>query len=255
VQLLSSFVHSFLRRCELLRQRLAPASSAYRLLSSSDEADSSGWRAEAVARRQHLAYEPLLEAARAGRPRQDFVVAVQALGATGLSNPDVIEIGCGSGYYCELLPLLLGRPIRYRGVDFSPEMVSLARRTYPAESFLAGDARGLPFRDNAADVVISGNSLMHIPEFDCAIRETARVARYWCIFHTVPVMERRPTTRLRKRAYGRTVFELIFNRAELERAFASAGLRVEAVYESIPYDVSAVVHEPTMMLTYLCKRQ
>src|SRR5690606_6001917 len=155
---------------------------------------------------------PLLEEARRGRPRVDFEVAARAVEATGLARPSILEVGCGSGYYSEVLRLLLPRPAAYVGLDYSPSMLARARRAYPDERFLRGDARALPLADGSFDVVLSGASLMHIVEYDRAIDESVRVARGWCIFHTVPVLERRGTTLLRKRAYGEPVVEVVFNR-------------------------------------------
>src|SRR5207302_10324112 len=68
--------------------------------------DLDGWKSESVAERQHNVFVPLLEEARGGRPRLDFVVAARAVDATKLIDPFVIEIGCGGGYYSEMLPLL-----------------------------------------------------------------------------------------------------------------------------------------------------
>lgn len=238
----------------LVRFREQPAASAgYEILAGPPVADSSGWRAESVAERQHQAFEPLIQAARSGSPRRDFAVAAEAIRRTGLMNPSILDVGCGSGYYAELLPILLGAALRYVGVDYASSMIRLARRTYPREHFVTADARRLPFPPATFDVVMSGTSLMHIPDYETAIRESVRVSLSWCVFHTVPVMEGRPTTYLRKRAFGETVAEVVFNRTELERIFEREGLRIDEVFESIPYDLSEVLGESTKTLTYLCR--
>lgn len=242
-----------MRRLTAFRDRAPAISSDYQVLKDRGGEKLDGWRDSQVAGRQHEAFSGLLAAARSGSPRKDFVVAAAAVRGTGVANPHLLEVGCGSGYYSEVLPLLLGQPVRYVGVDYSVEMVRLASRSYPSESFVAGDACRLPFPDRAFDVVLSGTSLMHIAQYELAIRETTRVSDGWCVFHTVPVMDRRSTTFLQKRAYGEPVVEVIFNRSELEGCFARHGLRIEAVHESIPYDVSAVMNEPTWTLTYLCR--
>jgi SAM-dependent methyltransferase len=235
------------------RERGPDISTDYRVLGAGSATDLDGWRAASVPQRQHDAFAGLVEDARLGSPRRDFAVAAEAVRHTGLRNPSVLEVGCGSGYYAETLPMLLRQPVRYLGLDYSIEMVRLARRAYPAESFVAGDGRRLPFGDRVFDVVMSGTSLMHIAEYDAAIRETVRVSAAWCVFHTVPVMERRATTLLQKRAYGESVVEVIFNRSELEAIFSREGLRVEQTFESIPYDLSRVLGERTFTMTYLCR--
>lgn len=57
-----------------------------------------------------------------------------------------------------------------------------------------------------------------------------------------------------KQAFGGEVVEVVFNRDEIEEIFAEDGLVIQAVFESIPYDVSAVLDEPTWTLTYLCRK-
>jgi SAM-dependent methyltransferase len=253
-------VTSFLRRAYAhIRYRLRPpppaVSTEYEIVDGWEAGDDAGgWRESDVAQRQQAAFEPLLEAARQGRPRVDFQVAARALEATGIARPSVVEVGCGSGYYSEMLPLLLGRPVDYLGLDYSPPMVTLARQIYPAARFLSGDACALPLGSGSFDVVLSGTSLMHIVEYERAIAEGVRVARAWCIFHTVTLLERRATTLLRKRAYGAPVLEVVFNRGELEAAFARHGLRIVQRYESIPYDLAASLGESTQTWTYLCQK-
>jgi len=143
--------------------------------------------------------------------------------------------------------------VRYLGVDYSPVMTELAHRAYPGIQFVTGDACQLPFESDCCDILLSGTSLMHIADYELAIAESVRVSR-WCVFHTVPVMAGRSTTFLTKEAYGKEVVEVIFNRDEMEEIFASHGLVTEAIFESIPYDVSGIVGEHTWTSTYLCRK-
>jgi len=229
-------------------------SAGYKLLGKYNLNGLNGWRDASVAAWQHESYRNLLQEVREGRPRLDFVVAARALEATGLESPSIIEVGCGSGYYSEALPLL-GRQIRYIGIDYAFSMTSLAHQTYPAVPFITADACRLPLASGCCDVLLSGTSLMHIANYHQAITESARVARLWCIFHTVPVIAQRQTTLLRKKAYGRRVVEVIFNRSQLEAEFGQAGLEIHSVFESLPYDVSHVVGEQSLTLTYVCRKK
>jgi SAM-dependent methyltransferase len=230
------------------------SSAGYRIVDQGVDPTLNGWREALVAERQHQAFVPLLRELRSGRPRLDFEVAARAVSATQLINPLVIEVGCGSGYYNEVWTFLLGSPVRYLGLDYSAAMTSLAHRLYPEVQFVTADACRLPFESNCCDILFSGTSLMHIADYRTAITESVRVSRRWCIFHTVPVMAGRPTTFLTKEAYGKEVVEVIFNRDELQEIFAAHRLVTEAIFESIPYDVSAVVGEHTWTSTYLCRK-
>ena len=228
-----------------------PVSTGYEIIDEATE--TGGWSDAAIAARQHLAYADLLRDLRRGAPRNDLRVAANAVRAFGLAAPSVIEIGCGSGYYAEVFEHLAA-PLRYVGVDFSMSMLALAHRHYRHERFVAGDAAALPLAEGCADIGFSGNSLMHIERWPDAVRETARIARRGCVFHSVPILEQRATTRLRKRAYGVPVVEIIFNRAELEAELARNGLTVREVHDTIPYDLRAVVGEPTRLLTFVCEK-
>jgi SAM-dependent methyltransferase len=213
-----------------------------------------GWTASTVARRQHEAFAPLVRAAREGNPRLDFRIAAEAIAATGENDPFIVEVGCGSGYYSELLPLLLKKPIGYLGVDYSQAMITLAREAYPQSSFITADAVALPLAAGSCDICLSGTSLMHIPEYSTAIAEMVRVTRRWCVFHTVPAVEKRHTETYSKLAYGERVSETVFNRRHLETLFSGHGLTVRSVRESFPYDLSSIMGEPTPTLTFLCEK-
>jgi ubiquinone/menaquinone biosynthesis C-methylase UbiE len=130
-------------------------------------------------------------------------------------------------------------------------MIARARAHYPSTAFEVADATRLPYADAAFDIVFNGVSLMHIVDYPAAIREAARVASRYCIFHTVPVFDDYRTTYLRKYAYGAPVIEVIFGRQQLMTLCQDAGLRLEREWNSIPYDVSAVTGHRSSTRTYL----
>lgn len=213
-----------------------------------------GWHEDAVAERQDAAYRGLIQQMYAGEPRQDFVVAAGAVRCTGIANSQILEVGCGSGYYSEILPHLLRHPVRYVGLDYSLAMIRLARKRYSNYPFVAGDATALPFPDGSFDTILNGVSLMHILRYESAISESRRVTRRWCIFHTVPITQKRPTTVLRKLAYGGPVVEIVLNEKELLTLIENHGLRVRQVFESIPHIyLDKVLGDTVSARTYLCE--
>ena len=231
------------------------ASADYSLLSqeSAEHGLYNGWHDHSVTERQDAAYRSLIQEMYAGKPRQDFLVAAESVRNTGINEPLILEVGCGSGYYSEILSYLLDRSVHYLGLDYSAAMLQLARKRYPEQLFVLGDATALPFDDGALDIVMNGVSLMHILSYETAIAEARRVAARWCIFHTVPVLRNRQTTFLQKRVYGEPGFEVIFNESELHQILEQRGLVVRQVLESVPYDLKRVVGEPTVTKTYVCE--
>ena len=178
-------------------------------------AASAGWLATRTVIRQERAYQGLIAAMKRGEPRLDFTVAAEAVAATGIARPALLEVGSGSGYYSEVLATLLPGGVHYTGIDYSHAMIARARSYYPSMAFDVADATNLPYADGAFDIVFNGVSLMHIVEYQAAIREAARVAARYCIFHTVPVFDDYRTTFLTKYAYGAPVVEIVFGKQEL----------------------------------------
>ncbi len=242
-------------RLRMKARGIQQVSDDYRVLKAGQPLTAEGWKVPSAAAWQHREFERLLGDVRAGRPRIDFQIAAEAIKATGHDNPRIIEVGCGSGYYSEALSLLLARRIRYVGIDFSPAMVSLARAKYNEGEFLAGDACHLPLRNECCDILFNGTSIMHIPNYREAIAESVRTSREWCIFHTVPLVARRETTIMHKLAYGQRVVEVVFNQTEFESMLTESGLVINRTFQSIPYDVSEILNEPSWTATFLCRKR
>jgi len=236
-------------------KQTVPASANYLVMNPENATHEplDGWYDPVVAERQHAAYRILIREMYAGQPRRDLAVLAEAVRLTGVADPSILEVGCGSGYYSEILSQLLQCPVRYVGLDYSPAMIRLARNHYRDQPFVVSDAAAMPFADGTFDIVLNGVSLMHILRYKAAITESRRVARFWCIFHTVPVLHRRETTVMQKRAYGQPTIEVIFNEEELYHLLEEKGLSVQHVLDSIPYNLEAVLGEPTVTKTLVCE--
>jgi SAM-dependent methyltransferase len=235
------------------------SSTDYRVLSGLEEAravaaSSGGWLAARTVMRQERVYQGLIAAMKLGEPRRDFKVAAEAVAATAIANPRVLEVGCGSGYTSEVFASLLPGGVRYTGIDYSDAMIARARAHYPSANFEVADATRMPYAGAAFDIVFNGVSLMHIIDYQAAVREAARVAARYCVFHSVPVFYDHRTTFLRKYAYGAPVTEVIFGKRELMSLCEDAGLRLEREWPCIPYDVYEVTGHHSTSETYLFSR-
>ena len=212
-----------------------------------------GWQNGDLPNRQWTAFAPILDQMRSGSYRKDFIALANAVRCTAMNNPTIIEVGCGSGWNSEVLKRLLSITPSYVGTDYSFGMVKLGQAHYSNVPFLVSDAVDLPFQDAACDILLSGTSLMHIPEYQKAIAESRRVSRHFAIFHTVTVHFHRDTTLLKKRAYGEWVPEIVFNEGHLIEIFAQAGFALEKTFASIPYDLVDVTGEHSVTKTYVCR--
>ena len=62
-------------------------------------------------------------------------------------------------------------------LDISADMLAEAKERFPALKVMRGDARKLPFKDGAFDIVIALDLLCHLPDLEEGLRELCRVTR------------------------------------------------------------------------------
>jgi len=255
------FLDSLKRRAA--RMRGAPAAAAvstdYRPIHA-DEMQAAGeelrdsWKDAGIPEKQRAIVEPQLEAYRQGAPIAVFDALMQILSANvaGLAGLRVLEIGCSSGYYSEVFATKqLG--VRYEGCDYSAAFIDLARRLYPGIPFEVEDATGLRYADRSFDIVVSGGCILHIPEYERAIAEAARVSRRWVVFHRTPVLHMHGPITYTKKAYGVDTIEVHFNEQALLRLFSAHAMRVVDINtHSIGWEQASA--DALAMKTYLCEK-
>jgi demethylmenaquinone methyltransferase/2-methoxy-6-polyprenyl-1,4-benzoquinol methylase len=85
-------------------------------------------------------------------------------------------VACGSGKLtAELAKLAEGG--RVVGLDFSQQMLEVARREHPRIEFIEGDALKLPFDDGTFDVATIAFGLRNLAEPIVGLREMRRVVK------------------------------------------------------------------------------
>jgi SAM-dependent methyltransferase len=83
----------------------------------------------------------------------------------------LLDVASGPGYVAAAAAALGAAPV---GVDFSSEMVRLARALHPGIGFEEGDAEALPFADAAFDAVAINFGVLHMARPDAALAEACR---------------------------------------------------------------------------------
>lgn len=94
-----------------------------------------------------------------------------------LKGKRVLEVACGRGGFARLLA---SRGAIVCGADFSGAALDFARRNVSDSShvsFAQADAQKLPFASEAFDVVISCETIEHLPDPVQALRQMGRVCR------------------------------------------------------------------------------
>src|SRR6266545_629230 len=102
----------------------------------------------------------------------------RAARATGLvAGGSALDVACGSGRLTAELARIAGPRGRVVGLDFSPEMLKIARRDHPGLEFIEGDALQLPFDDQSFDVATIAFGLRNLADPVRGLHEMLRVVR------------------------------------------------------------------------------
>ena len=97
------------------------------------------------------------------------------LDAAGVSaGMSILDVGCGPGY---VSAAAMERGAKSVGIDFSSQMIGIARRTFPRAGFREGDAQSLPYPDSTFDCVVANFALLHLADPLRACREACRVLK------------------------------------------------------------------------------
>lgn len=86
----------------------------------------------------------------------------------------VLEIGSGPGHVANHL-VKLGASVT--GVDFSPQMVEVAKKKYPQITFEQADAEDLPFAADYFDAVVANYVVHHLARPERVFSEVCRVLK------------------------------------------------------------------------------
>jgi len=86
----------------------------------------------------------------------------------------VLDVACGPGYVSAAANQSGAVPT---GIDFSKNMVAIAKRMFPAIRFTQGDAHELPFEDDSFDRVLMNFGLLHVANPERACAEACRVLK------------------------------------------------------------------------------
>jgi demethylmenaquinone methyltransferase/2-methoxy-6-polyprenyl-1,4-benzoquinol methylase len=93
------------------------------------------------------------------------------------SGGSALDVACGSGKLAAELAQLAGATGRVVGLDFSPQMLEVARRDHPGITFVEGDALNIPFDDRTFDASTIAFGLRNLADPVRGLREMLRVVK------------------------------------------------------------------------------
>lgn len=93
------------------------------------------------------------------------------LGKTNRGPRRIVEVGCGSGWFCDRLTEFG----HVHGIDLSNEVLERSRRQYPHVSFTDGDFMQVELPPASADVVVALEVLSHVRDQPAFMARVARL--------------------------------------------------------------------------------
>lgn len=108
-----------------------------------------------------MAYDKIAETYQANRHIFDNRKELEEFASLLPKDAKVLDIGCGAGVPVAKFLVEFGFDVT--GVDFSKNMLKLAKKNVPKAEFILEDATKLGFQDNSFDGLTAFYSIIHIP--------------------------------------------------------------------------------------------
>ena len=158
-------------------------------------------------------------------------------------NLSVIDIGCTSGYYYEIINYYFPNKFNYSGCDYNKASVNLAKHYYPEITFFEEDLTKMKCGDQSYDIGFLSGVIEHVPEYIKGINELCRISKEYIILHRIWLTDK--NTECRKGTqYFVPIIRNNYNKEMFFNIFEQNSFKV--IWTSSPYD--GICH------TYLLKR-
>jgi SAM-dependent methyltransferase len=107
-----------------------------------------------------------------GEHRSRYRFAAQFVRGANAKRKRVLDVACGAGFGLRMLGEM---GVRAVGVDYDAGALSHVRRAQPSARLVNSDGTRLPLHDATFDVVVSFETLDHVPDADSFVGEIRRV--------------------------------------------------------------------------------
>ncbi len=154
-----------------------------------------------------------------------------------IPNEKVLDLGCGNGRLYEIFSAQ-GRPasgwsgINYVGVDFSENLIEIAKQKY-GNHFETADILNLPFSNENFDSVWSIAALHHIPSVKLRKRALDEIKRVLRPNGRAIVTCWKIKSFLRKDVFipfhGKKRYYHVFSKKEIKKLFKKSGFKIEEI--------------------------
>jgi len=160
-----------------------------------------------------------------------FSVFVDAIGSMvdelRLPQPAaLLDIGCGTGHYSELLTRFFPGRFEYTGCDYAPAMIEAARARWPDRTFVVNDLFANQLDLDAFDVLFASALVDVVPEWEQALDILLGTKAPHVLLHRQRTTGGTSTVRKAPGYRGQKTYRTYVNVAQLEAIAAGHGREI-----------------------------
>ena len=143
------------------------------------------WKHEHLGKTQRIFVEEELKQLRQGDVPFVYNGFLKLLNLIDGNGHTFLDIGCATGYYCDVANTVYPEKIMYSGCDYNTHSIDIAKTKNPDVNFKVEDATKLSYKDDEFDIVMVSGVYEHVPEQKKAFNETCRIVKTWLICHRI----------------------------------------------------------------------
>ena len=148
-------------------------------------------------------------------------------------DSSILDIGCTSGYYYEILNFYFPDEFKYHGCDYNESSVKLAKKYYPKVQFTKEDITKLSFDKNSYDICFISGVFEHVPLYEQAISDVCRVSNKYIILHRIFLTDKKTFCK-KGSQYFVSVIRNTYNKKTFFKLFEKHGFKLK--WESNVFD-------------------
>ena len=135
----------------------------------------------------------------------------------------LLDVGCGTGHYSELLERTFPGRFAYRGCDYSAAMIEEARRLWPNRDFFDCDPLAEPTALEGYDVLLASALLDVLPEYERPLEVLLGASAPYVLLHRQRITQDGSRVDLVPGYDGQTTFRTLLDLDDLNRIAARLG--------------------------------
>jgi SAM-dependent methyltransferase len=199
---------------------------------------SENWSQELVGKLQRILVNYQLYHLKIGNPPPVFFMIKEILNILlqlmpNEKNISLLDIGCTSGYYNEIIDFFYPNIFKYSGCDYNKTSVELAKKYYPTIEFKVEDITKLNYKDEELKVTFMSGVIEHVPDYKQGLSELCRVTEKYIVLHRIWLTSN-PTSCKKGTQYFVPIIRNMYNENEFISILKNNNFK--QIYKSKTYD-------------------